>query len=623
VADDFDIDAVIAEHGAAPAGPFVRGKMPTKRIAAPETGPGTTVPPEDFDVDAVAPPKDMGPSARRAAAGKPPEPGAPATEPVSLDMRDVERQRRIDEHRQRATDDNPFAGDPLANMIATGIVGAGAGAAVGAGAAALGAPAILARAAAGSAAGATSAAVSGDNPAIGAATGAAIPLVADVAKLMRGQIGSAAQQLFRRIGQASEAGDQVALEKIGQKRFTEILEKHGAADIQDPRAAVDAAKANVEGELRAAQQAAAGKVKTDAAAAFDALPAEEKLFRQVGQLAGKANAPAVDRLGKEAVAGAFDRAGVKSLDNVQQAAAAINAARAATGKNIGGAYDVFDATGSGAKLSDAMNALDTYRGSLEESTATKPLADAVRKFMKSFWDTHGGNADKVISLKTLNQEIGALQKAGFSAPGVELSQASNAQLGRGAAKALDGVLEKQIGEAAKASPAAAEAAKNLKTWNQDFRVFTTLQKPIAGRAAALRFATPEVPPVPAPAKLDLAKLAQSHGPLVEEFRTLNITSNALAREQAAKTFGPAGVSSMGKTPGEVASALFARAAAAPVKAAAAPFSAADAAIARLFMAKASGTVTPQLIQAATAAGVSADILRHFVAHAGHPTMATP
>jgi hypothetical protein len=616
MADDFDIDAFNAEHGAAPAGPFVRGKTPTKRIAAPETGPGKTIPADDFDVDAVSPRQNMGPNARRAAAGRPPEPGAPAyLEPDSIDMRDVEHERRM-------TENNPFAGDPLARAVATGVVGMGAGTLVGGIATAAGVPQLLTRALAGGAAGATSAAGAGDNPAIGAATGAAIPLVADVAKLMRGEIGSAAQQLFRRIGQASEAGDQVALEKIGQKRFSEILEKHGAADIQDPRAAVDAAKANVEGELRAAQQAASDKVKTDAAAAFDALPADEKLFRQVGQLAGKTNAPAVDRLGKTAVAGALDRAGVKSLDNVQQAAAAITAARAATGKNIGAAYDVFDATGSGAKLSDAMNALDSYRGSLEESTATKPLADAVRKFMKSFWDTHGGDADKVISLKTLNQEIGALQKAGFSAPGVELSQTSNAQLGRGAAKALDGVLEKQIGEAAKASPAAAEAAKNLKTWNQDFRVFTTLQKPIAGRAAALRFATPEVPPVPTPPKLDLAKLAQSHGPLVEELRALNITSNAMARMQAAKMFPP-GVSSMGKTPGEVASALFAKAAGVPVRAAAAPFSAADAAIARLFMAKASGTVTPELIKAAAAAGVSADTLRHFVAHSGHPTMTSP
>jgi hypothetical protein len=608
MADGFDIDAVIAQH-AAPKG---------KASPAADDG---------FDINAAiqSAPTDVGPAARRVAAGKAPEPAAPADEVTLQPTEDP----AITRHRERATEDNPFAGDPLARGIAGGIVGMGVGSLVGAGAAAAGAPVIIGRTAAGAAAGATSAAVTGDNIKAGAALGAAIPLVSGVAKVMKGATGSDAQQFFKRIGQTAPTADRLELEKLGEKKLTEVLQKHGAGDIGDPRAAIDTAKANVEGELKAAQSGIAADTATreaeNAAAAWNALPPEERLFRQVGQLVGKAEKPRVVGLGKDTVAGALQRAGVTTLDNPQQAAAAISAARAQIGKNIGGAYDAIDATGAGTKLGDAMNALDTYRGTLEASTATKQLAGHVRQFMKDFAETHGTNPDAVIPTKLLNQEIGALERDGFAGRGSDLSQASSAQLGRGAAKALNGLLDDEIAAAAKSNPAAAEAAKNLGQWNKDFRVMKTIEKPIAGRAAALRFAPPaSPPPLPETAtKLDLAQLAQTHGPLVDEYKALRITSDALARESAAKTFGPSGLERLGNTPGAVASALAGKTAMLPIRAAAAPFSAADAAIARLFSAKASGTLTPQLVAAASAAGVAPNIIRHFVAHADRPTMTLP
>jgi hypothetical protein len=405
MADDFDIDAFNAEHGAAPAGPFVRGKTPTKRIAAPETAPGKTIPAEDFDVDAVAPPQNMGPNARRAAAGKPPEPGAPAfLEPDSVDLRDVERERRM-------TENNPFAGDPLANMIATGVVGAGAGALAGAGAAALGAGPVVTAGTTGAVAGGTQTAMQGGSAkdiAIGAALGGGL---AALPPTLQGAAKRVSERTFQEFAQAANgAGKQKTLAKlegIGANDTADVIKRYNIPDLKDGAAA------------RAANQAA-----------------------------------------------------------IAQA-----------GAKMGNALDVISAAPEGsATLGEAMAKLEGLRKELAGNETTRPMADQLFRYMRSFWSVNGGKASAPLTAKALHGKVSDLQAVGFAGNSVELSPAAGKLLARRTAGALDDLLDDRIAAAAKANPAAGEASKTLAAATKDFRILKTLEPITKAQAIAQRFA---------------------------------------------------------------------------------------------------------------------------------------
>lgn len=597
----FDPDAFIAST--APK----RGKA-----AAPVVPAGATPPP--FDPDAFARsanPADAGPGARRAAAGKPPEPAAPSDTDLGIvtdrgtnvPLSQSERAAGVDPGMIQVDPKgkplpgevggaayrplDPMEADPIAAGVAAGVVGSGAAALV----PAIAAAPVLGTAIKGAVAGGVTTGVAGGSPsdiAKGAALGAALPLAGAIAKGAAGRIN---ERFFKDLGRTASAADRVELTKLGEPKVNEILDAHGIREAPDPLAAgqaAETAKAKVESELRAV-------LDQQAKAAEAALPPAERLYRQAGQMAGKVGKGKIEQLGKEVVTGAYQRAGVTTLENPAAAISAGKAAEAQLGKQIGGAYDAIDATGTRSTVGETMEAMEELRKELAGNTSTKPLAETLHKFMKDFWDTNGGKATAPITAKQLNTEIGKLEATGYAGAGASLSPGAGKQLARQTARALNGVLDRQLETAAQKSPLASEAVTNLDKWNQDYRVFKTINPLISERAAAQRFAPPAAAPAVEPIDKHLEALAATGAKdKVTEYRTLKIAADAFYKAASDKTMQPPLLERFARQP--------VRTMAAGARAAAIPVRAIDSMLARLYTAP---VVTPELLQEAQAAGVPA------------------
>lgn len=362
---------------------------------------------DEFDPDAfiasTTPATDAGPGARRAASGRPQEPVVAPDDVTGLDTRDVERERRM-------TEGNPFAGDPLARMIVTGVVGAGAGALAGAGAAAAGAGPVVTAATTGAAGGGSAAALQGGSAkdvALGAVLGGGL---AALSPLMAGAAKRGAERIFKEYGQAA---------------------------------------------------AGAGKGKTLAK---------------------------LEKIGPDDVADVLQRNDVGSIADAQAARTATMAALAKNGQQMGAALDVIDAAPGRVTLGDAMTKLEDLRKNLAADENTRSLADALHGYMKDFWDANGGKATATIDAKVLHGKVSALEQTGYGGTAATLSPGAQKVIARKTAGVLDDLLDEHIAATAKASPAAAEAAKTLDGLTHDYRVLKTIQPIVANRAIAERFA---------------------------------------------------------------------------------------------------------------------------------------
>lgn len=578
--------------------------------------------------------QDVGPAARRVRAGKAPEPVAKTDAELGIE-RGPEfayeghgRNRQsskvnpgADTHPgqvapegvyigpggqpdQHGFTDNELSQDPLAQAVVAAPLAAGAAELAGLGAAAAGAGKLAARMLGGAAGGATAAGVTGEDPIVGAAVGAGLPAAgAAVTALAKGAAARRAGELFKRVGRSSPAPVQRELEQMGQEKFDTIVDKHGIGAADDPRAASAAALSKTEAELRAAQAA-------KETAAWDALPQEERLYRQIGQLAGPTGKAKIDLVGKAKVVGALERAGVSSMPDAATAAPVIKAAEANIGKRIGSAYGALDSSGARwTTVRESLDAMDKLRLELEGAVATKPEADAIGRYMKDFVRAYKGNESAPVSAASLNREIGTLQAKGFAATGVELPQGTASKLGRDLSRALDGVLQGHIDRAARFNPAAKATAQELRTLNADYQSIKTVRPFVTGRAAAERFARPAEAETVAPIERVIAKLGPEGAGQASEYKALRAISDSFSKADADRAFAPSlGQRVADTTLGQAAGAV----ARAPVRAAVGTIRAADVALARLFAAKAAGQVTPELIQAAEAAGVQAPVLQHFL-----------
>jgi hypothetical protein len=603
--------------------------------AAGITGPAAATP---------APPDvDLGPPARRARAGRPAEPAAKSDAELGIDEgvkfanpgnSPGRRQGEVvppgtpvvgGVPLQPGVTDNPMTNDPIAQAVVAAPLAAGAAELAGAGALASGAAPVIARVLGSAAGGAVGSGVTGQDPAAGAAIGAAGPLVSAgasaVGKLLAPASEAAGERLlnreatalFRQVGRASDAATQQELEKLGPAEFRAVAEKNAILGAEDPRAAAQEALAKSEAELRAAHAA-------QETAQWNALPPEERLYRQVGQLGGPNAKAKIASLGQDKVVSALQRAGVSSLPDAATAAPTIKAAQANVGQRIGTAYTTLDSSGARwSTVRDVMDAVEKLKAEKLGAVATKPEADAIDRWMKDFYRANKGSESTPVSASSLNREIGALQSKGFAASGVELPQGTAAKLGRDLSGVLDGALEKHLARAARFSPTAGATATELRQLNQDYRVLATLKPLVVNRAAAERFAAPAEQAAAAPIGRLISKLGPQAQPQVSEYRALRAISDAFGKQDASAMFGPTRAERFGEAiahPVATAGKLAGGATQLPGKAITGSANAADLAIARLFTARAAGGVTPDLLRAAEQAGVAAPALQYFRAPRG-------
>ncbi|HEY6875596.1 MAG TPA: hypothetical protein VI384_04480 [Candidatus Dormibacteraeota bacterium] len=236
---DFDIDSVIAQH-AAPKG---------KRAAA---APAATPADDTFDIDAAiaSAPTDAGPTARRVASGKPPEPAVAPDDSTPLDLRDVERQRQIEAHKARTRAEDPLANDPLALAITGGMVAAPLAATAGAGAAALGAGPVLQGLTTGAVGGAVSTAATGGSPksiALGAALGGGLGALPP---LLQGAARRVSERTFQEVASAARGAGKAKtlakLEGIGPDETADVIKRYEIPDLKNGAAARAANQAAIQ-----------------------------------------------------------------------------------------------------------------------------------------------------------------------------------------------------------------------------------------------------------------------------------------------------------------------------------------------------------------------------------------
>lgn len=454
--------------------------------------------------------KDEGPAARRVAARKPPEPAAKTDAELGIDEGPRAANMGNSPGRpfgaaapadtpivngvplQQGVTDNPIVQDPIAQTIVTSLPAMGAGALVKGAAAMAGVPGMAASTAAGAATGATQALETGQNPAVGAVAGAALPLAA------KGM-------------QALAPWGQAAARRIADREVTDL----GQA------------------------AAGAGKGKTQAA---------------------------LMKLSPEKVAQTMQDNGISIRgQSAAEAQAAQRAALARTGQELGSARDAIDAADPARKtVGDVMKAVEDKIAALRTGPkANPPLADAIHSWSKDYLQAQGGKPAAAVSVKEISQTISALEEKGYGGMSARLPGGDAKVAARQIASALNDVLDSHVNAVSANNPAAAAAAKEIAAKTAEFRVLKTIQPIVDQRAVAERFAP-----------------------------------------SAAQKFAQDPVGAAKKAALSVVTK--------PVSALAAAPRAADVAIARLFSARMSGQVTPQLLQEAERAGVAAPILQRFM-----------
>jgi hypothetical protein len=279
-------------------------------------------------------------------------------------------------------------------------------------------------------------------------------------------------------------------------------------------------------------------------------------------------------LDAQTVASTLEKNGIAlSGQSAAEAQAAQKAALARTGQELAAARDAIDAADPARRtLGEAMDSVDkTIDGLRKGPQADKPLADALHTWAKDFFDANGADKAAQMSVADLSKAVSSLEAKGYAGLGNTLSPAAAKKAARLAARALDDMIDEHVAAVAAKSPAAQQAAAQIADKTAEFRVLKTVEPIVSSRATAERFAP-----------------------------------------SAAQRFAAA--------PGQVIKNAGAAVVASPVRAAVGSVRLADVALARLFAAKAAGQVTPELIDAATKAGVSQPVLQHFLrpAHEGAP-----